>query len=133
MLASISGLGAFLAYFATAAVLVAIYLVIYLLATAHDELALIRRGVTAAASALGGSLIAFTLPLAVAIYNAQGLLDCAVWGLVALIVQMGVYWAVRATLPEMSRQIEAGESAPAVFLAAASLAAGVINAAAMTY
>jgi putative membrane protein len=133
MLASISGLGAFLAYFATAAVLVAIYLVIYLLATAHDELALIRRGVTAAAIALGGSLIAFTLPLALAIYNAQGLLDCAVWGLVALIVQMGVYWAVRATLPEMSRQIEAGESAPAVFLAAASLAAGVINAAAMTY
>ncbi|ACL60409.1 DUF350 domain-containing protein [Methylobacterium nodulans] len=133
MLASISGLGAFLAYGATAAILVAAYLIIYMLATAHDELALIRRGVTAAAIALGGSLLAFTLPLAVAIHNAQGLLDCAIWGLVALVVQMGVYWAVRAALPNLSGQIAAGETAPAVFLAAASLAAGVVNAAAMTY
>ncbi|MEH3144892.1 MAG: DUF350 domain-containing protein [Methylobacterium frigidaeris] len=133
MLSSISGLGAFLAYFATAAVLSGAYLAIYMLATAHDELALIRRGVTPAAIALGGSLLAFTLPLAVSIYNAQGLLDCAVWGLVALVVQMGVYWAVRFALPDLSRQIEAGENAPAIFLAAASLAAGVVNAAAMTY
>ncbi|ACA19719.1 protein of unknown function DUF350 [Methylobacterium sp. 4-46] len=133
MLASISGLGAFLAYAAVAAGLVAAYLVVYMLATAHDELALIRAGVTAAAIALGGSLVAFTLPLAVAIYNAQGLLDCAVWGLVALIVQMAVYWVVRLVLPGLSRQIAAGETAPATFLAAASLAAGIVNAAAMTY
>ncbi|MGY2048993.1 DUF350 domain-containing protein [Methylobacterium sp. JK268] len=133
MLTSISGLGAFLAYFATAAGLVAAYLVIYMLATAHDELALIRGGVTAAAIALGGSLLAFTLPLAAAIINAQSLLDCAVWGLVALIVQMGVYWIVRIALPGLSAQIAAGETAPAVFLAAASLAAGIVDAASMTY
>ncbi|RVU18187.1 DUF350 domain-containing protein [Methylobacterium oryzihabitans] len=133
MLASISGLGAFLAYVATAAALVAGYLVVYMLATAHDEIGLIRRGVTSAAIALGGSLVAFALPLAAAIDNAQGLLDCAIWGLVALVVQMGVYWAVRVALPDLSRQIEAGENAPAIFLAAASLAAGVVNAAAMTY
>jgi putative membrane protein len=133
MLASISGLGAFLAYFATAALLVAAYLVVYMLATAHDELALIRGGVTSAAVALGGSLVAFALPLAVAIYNAQTLLDCAVWGLIALVVQMLVYWAVRLALPNLSGQIAAGETAPAVFLAAASLAAGILDAASMTY
>ncbi|GJD47930.1 hypothetical protein OPKNFCMD_0643 [Methylobacterium crusticola] len=133
MLASISGLGAFLAYFATALGLVALYLLIYTLATAHDELMLIRRGVTAASIALGGSLVAFTLPLAVAIYNAQGLLDCAIWGLVGLVVQMLVYWLVRLALPDLSRQIAAGEAAPALLLAAASLAAGILNAASMTY
>lgn len=76
----VSGLPDFLLYLGTAAGLIGLYLLIYTLATAHNELALIRRDVTAAAVALGGSLVGFTLPLAVAIYNAASLLDCLVWG-----------------------------------------------------
>lgn len=132
-MSSISGLPAFLAYYATALALVGAYLAVYLMATAHREIALIRAGNAAAATALGASLIGYTLPLFVAIYNAQSLLDCVVWGLVALVVQMLIYWGMRFVLPDLSVRIERGERAAAILLAAASLAGGLINAASMTY
>ncbi|AWN46772.1 hypothetical protein DK419_11005 [Methylobacterium terrae] len=130
---SIAGLPDFLVYLGTGAGLTGLYLVVYTLATAHNELALIRRDVTAASVSLGGSLLGFTLPLAVAIYNARSVLDCLVWGLVALVVQVGVYWLVRLVLPDLSRRIEDDRIAAALLLGAASLAGGVLNAASMTY
>lgn len=130
---SISGLPAFLAYYATALLLVAAYLTVYLTATAHREIALIRAGNEAAALALGASLFGYALPLFVSIYNAQSLLDCVVWGLVALVVQMMIYWGMRFVLPDISGRIERGERAAAILLGAASLAGGLINAASMTY
>lgn len=130
---SISGLPAFLAYMAAAAGLVALYLVVYLSATAHREIALIRANNSAAALALGGSLIGYTLPLAAAITNAQTILDCVIWGLVALVVQILIYFVVRLILPDLSRRIEAGEVSSAILIAAFSLAGGLVDAAAMTY
>lgn len=130
---SISGLPAFLAYMAAASGLVALYLVVYLSATAHREIALIRANNSAAALALGGSLIGYTLPLAAAITNAQTLLDCVIWGLVALVVQILIYFVVRLILPDLSRRIEAGEVSAALLIAAFSLAGGLVDAAAMTY
>ncbi|TXM79431.1 DUF350 domain-containing protein [Methylobacterium sp. WL69] len=130
---SISGLPAFLAYMAAAAGLVALYLVVYLSATAHREIALIRANNSAAALALGGSLIGYTLPLAAAIANAQTILDCVIWGLVALVVQILIYFVVRLILPDLSRRIEAGEVSSAILIAAFSLAGGLVDAAAMTY
>ncbi len=133
VMTSIAGLPDFLIYLGTAAGLVGLYLLTYTLATAHNEVALIRRDVTAAAIALGGSLLGFTLPLAVAIYNAGSLLDCLIWGLVALVVQIAIYWLVRLAVPDLSRRIEEDRAAAAILLGAASLAGGVLNAAAMTY
>lgn len=130
---SIAGLPDFLLYLGTAAGLTGLYLLVYTLATAHNEVALIRQDVTAAAVALGGSLVGFTLPLAVAIYNARSLLDCLIWGLVALVVQVAIYWLVRLAVPDLSRRIEEDRVAAAILLGAASLAGGVVNAAAMTY
>ncbi|TNC15312.1 DUF350 domain-containing protein [Methylobacterium terricola] len=129
---SLAGLPAFLLTLATAVGLTGLYLVIYTVATAHNELALIRRDVVAAAVALGGSLVGFTLPLAVAIYNALSVLDCLVWGLVALIVQIALYWLVRLAVPDLSRRIEEDRIAAAILLGAVSLAGGLLNAAAMT-
>ncbi|WP_027172416.1 DUF350 domain-containing protein [Methylobacterium sp. 10] len=130
---SISGLPAFIAYVAAAFGLVAVYLAVYLSATSHREIALIRANNASAAIALGGSLIGYTLPLSVAIYNAQSILDCIVWGLVALIVQILVYFVVRLILPDLSQRIEGGEMAASILLAASSLAGGIVNAASMTY
>lgn len=133
MTASLSGLADFLMFFVIAVALVALYLTTYTLATAHNEFALIRRNVISAAVALGFSLIGFALPLASAIVHAQNVPDCIVWGLVALVVQIVAYWMVRLLLPDLSQRIAAGEMAAALLLGAASLAAGIINAAAMTY
>jgi putative membrane protein len=131
--ASLAGLPDFLIFFVIAVALVGLYLAIYTLATMHNEFALIRENVISAATALGFSLVGFALPLASAIVHAQTIVDCLVWGLVALAVQIIVYWLVRIAMPNLSQRIAGGEMAAALFLGAASLAAGIINAAAMTF
>jgi len=131
--ALISGLPEFLLYCVTALVLVALYLFAYSLATAHNELALIRQNVMSAALALGLSLIGFALPLSSAIVHAKQVWDVLVWGLVAIVVQILIYWLVRLVMPNLSQRIAADELAAALFLGAASLAGGIINAASMTY
>jgi putative membrane protein len=71
--------------------------------------------------------------LSSAIVHSTTIVDLAVWGIVAIIVQLVVYALVRLVLPNLSSRIASGELAAALFLGAASLAAGVINAAAMSY
>ena len=131
--AAISGLPQFLLYFAVALALVGLYLFLYTLVTAHNEFALIRQNVLSAALSLGMSLIGFALPLSSAIVHAQNVVDCVVWGIVAMLVQIVVYFLVRVPVPNLSQRIASGELAPALFLGTASLAAGIVNAASMTY
>ena len=126
-----TGLQSFILYFGTAVGLVALYLVVYSVATKHDELGLIRQNVLSAALALSLSLIGFALPLSSAVVRAQSVLDPIVWGIVAIAVQILAYWLVRVLVPRLSERIAAGEMSAALLLGAASLAAGIINAAAM--
>jgi putative membrane protein len=127
------GLPSFIVYFGIGVVLVALYLALYSMATAHNEFALIRQNVLSASVALGFSLVGFALPLASAIVHAQSIFDSVVWGIVALAVQIVVYFLVRLVIPDLSQRIEAGEMAAALFLGACSLTGGIVNAAAMTY
>lgn len=130
---SLAGLDDFLVYFGLAIVYVAVYLAIYLRVTPYREIALIRAGNTAAAASLSGSLIGFVLPLASAVVHSVNLWDMALWAAIALIVQLLVYVAVRALLPGVGRDIPEGKIAAGVFLGAASIAAGVLNAASMSW
>ncbi|MCG7393876.1 DUF350 domain-containing protein [Microvirga sp. ACRRW] len=129
----LAGLFDFLVYFVIAVVLVAVYLGLYTLATMHNEFALIRQNVISASTALGFSLVGFALPLGSAIVHAQGIVDLIVWGLVALSVQIVIYWLVRLVMPNLSQRIASGQMAAALFLGAASLSGGIINAASMTF
>jgi putative membrane protein len=130
---TLAGLFDFVVFFVIATTLVALYLGLYTLATMHNEFALIRQNVISAATALGFSLVGFALPLASAIVRAQSIIDLLVWGLVALAVQIIVYWLVRLLMPNLSQRIAAGEMAASLFLGAASLSAGIINAASMPF
>lgn len=132
-IASIAGLPAFLAYFATGLGLIGFYLVVYTFATAHDEFALIKERNVAAALSLGMSLLGFALPLASAFINSVTLVDAIIWGLIALIVQIIVYWLVKLAMRDLRVRIEAGDLSAALFLGFASLAAGIVNAASMVY
>ena len=131
VLQSLEGLPAFLIYFIVASVLVAAYLFVYTWITAHDEFALLKAINTSAAIALGLSMVGFVLPLTSSIGHADGVVDMTIWGVIALIVQVGVYYAARMAVPNLSTRIEAGEIAPAIWLGAASVAAGMLNAASM--
>ena len=130
---SLAGLPAFLVYFGVAAAIVVAYLFIYTRITPHDEFGLIRENVPAAAIALGLSLLGFTLPVVSAIAHSSNVVDCLVWSLVALIVQIVVYYVIKIPVPNLSAKIAAGEMAPAIWLGLSSLAAGALNAASMIY
>jgi putative membrane protein len=132
MLQSFAGLPAFLIYLAVAAVLVGAYLLVYTWMTHHDEFALLRANNPAAAIALSLSMIGFALPLTSSIGHANGVVDLTIWGVIALVVQVGVYYLVRIPVPNLSERIAAGDMAPAIWLGAASVTAGMLNAASMS-
>jgi putative membrane protein len=132
VMASLQGLPAFLLYFCVASLAIAAYLFVYTRITAHDEFALIAANIPGAAVALGLSVLGFSLPVASAIAHSADILDCAIWSLIALIVQIIVYYIVRLAMPDISRRIAAGEMASALWLGLASLTAGLLSAASMT-
>ena len=122
----------FLAYMATAVALTLFYVVVYIWVTPHPEIKLIRENNMAASLAFAGSLIGFCLPLASAITNSLSLVDCAVWGVIALIVQIVIFYLVCLPIPKVSERIEKGEMASGLWLGVVSLAGGILNAASMT-
>src|SRR5262245_19137690 len=133
VVSSLSGLPAVLAYFCLSLVVVAGYIYIYTRMTPHDEFALIQANVPGAAIALGLSLLGFAMPVASAVAHAANLVDCFIWSVIALIVQVIVYYLVRIPVPDVSKRIAAGELAPAIWLGLASATGGLLSAASITW
>lgn len=132
-LTSLAGLPAFAAYFALALVLVLVFIRLYTWVTPHDEFGLIRANNAAAAIAFGGAVLGFAWPLASAITHSMSLLDCAIWGAVALIVQLVAFFFSCIALKPLPQRIRDGELSAGIFSACCSVAIGMLNAAAMTY
>lgn len=129
---SLNELSWFLAHMATALALTLFYVVVYMWVTPHSEIKLIRENNLAASLAFAGSLIGFCMPLASAITNSVSLVDVLVWGIVALVVQIVIFFFVRVPIPKISERIENGEIASGLWLGVASSAGGLLNAASMT-
>ena len=129
---SLNELPWFFAHMATAIALTLFYVVIYMWVTPHPEIKLIRENNIAASLAFAGSLIGFCVPLASAIANSVSLADVAVWGVVALLVQIVIFFLVCIPIPKISERIEKGEMASGLWLGSTSLAGGLLNAASMT-
>lgn len=129
----LSMLPAFLAYFAVAVALIAVFLLVYVNVTPYDEIALIRQGNTAASISLAGAMLGFAMPVANVIAHSDTLADLAAWGAIAGLIQLLTYLVARFALPQLTADIPAGKVAPATFLAALSLTVGLTNAACMTY
>lgn len=129
----LSMLPAFLAYFAVAVALIAVFLLVYVNVTPYDEIALIRQGNTAASISLAGAMLGFAMPVANVIAHSDTLADLAAWGAIAGVIQILAYLVARFALPQLTADIPAGKVAPASFLAALSLTVGLTNAACMTY
>ena len=129
---SLAALQSFLFYMATALVLTLIYVVVYIWVTPHPEFKLIRENNIAASVAFAGSLVGFAIPLSSVIANSAALVDCVIWGIIAIVVQIVIFFLVRVPLPEISERIEKGETSSGLWLGAASLTGGVLNAACMT-
>lgn len=129
---SLSTFPSFIAYFATAVGLTALFLALYTNLTPHREIRLIRAGNVAAAVALSGCLIGFVLPLATVIHHSVSLLDMTIWGVVALVVQLGGFLIARLVMPRLPQAIEQGMVSDGLLLAALSLSLGILDAACLS-
>lgn len=128
---TLSTFPSFVAYFASGACLVALFVFLYANAMPQRDLVMIRAGNSAAAIALTGGLLGFVVPLASVIAHSASLVDLLVWGVIALLIQLGGFLVARLVLPHLPRAIEEGNLADATFLAGLSIALGILDAACM--
>lgn len=130
---SFAGFDDFAVYLAVSLTFLAVFVAIYIRVTPYREIALIREGNMAAAFSLSGSLLGFIVPLASAVQHSVGLVDMAIWGAIALAVQISAFIVVKLLIPSITQDIAAGKSAQGFFLGALSLGVGLLNAACMSY
>lgn len=130
---SFAGFDDFLLYVALSTVLLALFIAVYVRVTPYREFSLIREGNMAAAFSLSGSILGFIVPLSAAVRHSVNLVDMAIWGLVALIVQIAAFVVVKMMIPSITQDIPAGKGAQGFFLGSLSLGVGLLNAACMSY
>lgn len=130
---SLATLPGFLLYFAAGLAMLVASMWIFKTITPHDEMALIRSGNTAAAVTFGGAMIGFCLPIASALSHSINIVDAVVWGIVALAVQLGCFFAMGKLLGGNQREvIEQGHIAGATLRAAVAISVGLLNAACLS-
>jgi len=130
---SLAGLPSFVAYFGLSLLLLTLCLAIYVAITPYPEIRLIREGNGAAAATLSGVLLGFALPLGSAVAHSVSLLDMLLWAVIALVIQLIAYAAVRLAVPRIVQHVREGRVASGVFLGAVAVSVGILNAACMTY
>lgn len=130
---SFAGFDDFLVYLAVALVLLAVFVAIYIRVTPYREITLIREGNMAASFSLSGALLGFIVPLAAAVQNSVSLADMAIWGLIAMVVQIAAFVVVKILIPSITEDIPANKGAQGFFLGSLSLGVGLLNAACMSY
>jgi len=130
---SFAGFDDFLVYLGVSLAYLALFVALYIRVTPYREMQLIREGNMAASFSLSGAILGFIVPLSSAIKYSVNLVDMVIWGVIALVVQIAAFVVVKLLVPSLSKDIEAGNGAQGFFLGVTSLAAGLLNAACMSY
>jgi putative membrane protein len=133
MLEYLASVPNFLIYLATSGLLLIAFMAAYTLATPQQDLALIRKGNVCASLVFSGTLIGFALPLASAVAHSVNLTDLVLWSFVACIVQAIVSLVLRLVVGDLRGHVEADRASVGIMMAGMKIAAGLLNAAAMTY
>ncbi|WP_414932874.1 DUF350 domain-containing protein [Vibrio europaeus] len=128
-------LGNFGAYIGTSLVSLLIFKYVVMAITPYNEWKLIKeQRNTAAAIALGGSLIGYAIAINGVLKNAVNFYDFAIWAAVALVTQIVMIMIVRFVfMPKFVERIEQDETGAAMIAASMYIAIGLLNAGSMTY
>ena len=130
---SFAGFDDFLVYLGISLAYLAVFTAIYIRITPYREMQLIREGNMAASFSLSGAILGFIVPLASAIQHSVSLIDMAIWGLIAMAVQVLAFIVVKLCIPSITRDIPEGKGAQGFFLGTLSLGVGLLNAACMSF
>lgn len=115
----------FLAYLAASLVMLFAFIRIYVKITPYNEFELIAQNNVAAAITLSGAVLGFSITMAASIFFTHSFLEMAFWAFITTGLQLGLFYLMRKS---SSKAIEAGQVAPAIFLASLSIALGLLNA-----
>ena len=126
-----SGLPVLLLHFAVTVLLFLGGLAAYVMITPLRERELLASGNRAAGIVLGGTVVAFAIPLSATLATSLALLDIVIWGAVALVLQIVTFGIAVLLFRDLRPMIENGNVAAATTLAALQLAIALLNAGAM--
>ena len=104
---------------------------IYAFLTPYKEIRQIKEGNHAAAVGFGGVILGLAIPLAASMSASTSIREILLWGGATIILQLFVFRAVDFALTGLPQRVTEGETASAVLLVAAKLAASLILAAAV--
>jgi putative membrane protein len=122
----------FLAYFGAAVLLAAAFLALYVMITPHSEFRLIGEGNSAAALQLTGTFLGFAIPVAVVIAHSVSIPDMLLWGAVAALVQLLIFFVIsRLLFKGIEARIVDRCAASGIFIGGMGLGVGVLQAACM--
>jgi putative membrane protein len=117
----------YLIHLLLAAVLLAVFFVVYTRTTPANEVLLIRQGNQAAALSLGGALIGFSITVGSALMHTANYQEFFAWAFGAMLVQVLAYAITTRVLNMSKDQIESNNTAFGGLLGAISISIGVIN------
>ncbi len=126
-----SGVPVLLLHFATTLVLLGLGVAGYMAITPFHEPTLVAKGNVAAGIVLAGTVIALAIPLAATLATSAVWLDIALWGLVALLLQLVTFAIASIVIRRLRDMIEAGNIAAALMLVGIQVAVALLNAGAM--
>ncbi|HZG57633.1 DUF350 domain-containing protein [Paenibacillus sp.] len=135
----------FFLYLVVTVPIMAVGILVFQLTTPYNEFALIREGADAsdptkaaaakaAAHDLGGKIIGLAIVLASAVYHAVSLWDLALWGLIGVVFQVGVFYVFEWLTPfRVVSEIPKGNVSVGLFASRLSIATGLLLAALISY
>ena len=126
----------FISFFFTAVVLVVIFLYLYAIVTPYDDYKLIFEENNLAASlGFGGAIIGVSIPLYSALVHSVSYIDFAIWGGVAIAIQLIFAFIVTRIEGKYSfkTKISEGIVAVGILMAFLSISIGLLNAGSMSY
>ena len=126
----------FISFFFTAVVLVVIFLYLYAIVTPYDDYKLIFEDNNIAASlGFSGAIIGVSIPLYSALVHSVSYLDFAIWGAIAIIIQLIFAFIVTRLGGKYSfkTKISQGVISIGILMAFLSISIDLLNAGSMSY
>jgi putative membrane protein len=126
----------FISFFLTALGFVIVFLNLYAMVTPYDDYKLIfEENNTAAALGFGGAIIGVAIPMYSALVNSTSYMDFAIWGMVAIVIQLIFAFIVTRISGKYSfkTKISDGVISVGILMAFLSISIGLLNAGSMSY
>ncbi|WP_243290881.1 DUF350 domain-containing protein [Bacillus sp. FJAT-47783] len=124
-----------LAYVGVASLMLLIGIILFEVTTKNKEFELIKNGNKAAVYAFGGRILGLAIVLYSAIANSVNLIDMVIWGSIAIIIQILLFYIAEWITPKfnITKAIDDNNEAVGLFLLFLSVGIGLVIAGSLTY